>query len=247
MATTGRGVDFINIDGGEGGTGAAPLIFTDSVSLPFRVGFSRVYAAFAERGLQDGRGVRRRRQAGPPRQRRRGLRPRLRPGERRAGGDAGHRLHPGPAMPHRPLPHRRGDPGPLAVAGRRPDAQVGAGRQLRQDAAARPAEGVRSLRRRAPGPHRHRGHRAARSRTPLHAAARALRLPTRLGAPIPGRPSPSSPTSWPPPRHRVAPRRPRPTPWADATKERSIDATARTRPGDGAPGRRPTICRAGRD
>src|SRR5687767_13803863 len=35
MAETGRGVDFLNIDGGEGGTGAAPLIFADSVSLPF--------------------------------------------------------------------------------------------------------------------------------------------------------------------------------------------------------------------
>jgi glutamate synthase domain-containing protein 2 len=53
MSTTGRGVDFVSIDGGEGGTGAAPLIFTDSVSLPFRLGFSRVYATFAERGLQD--------------------------------------------------------------------------------------------------------------------------------------------------------------------------------------------------
>ncbi|HET9770617.1 MAG TPA: FMN-binding glutamate synthase family protein [Acidimicrobiia bacterium] len=53
MADTGRGVDYVNIDGGEGGTGAAPLIFADSVSLPFRIGFSRVYATFAERGLQD--------------------------------------------------------------------------------------------------------------------------------------------------------------------------------------------------
>ncbi len=51
MAETGRGVDFINIDGGEGGTGASPMIFTDSVSLPFRMAFSRVYAIFAERGL----------------------------------------------------------------------------------------------------------------------------------------------------------------------------------------------------
>ena len=48
-----RGVDFITIDGGEGGTGAAPLIFTDAVSLPFRLGFSRVYAVFAERGLHE--------------------------------------------------------------------------------------------------------------------------------------------------------------------------------------------------
>ncbi|HVM09332.1 MAG TPA: FMN-binding glutamate synthase family protein [Acidimicrobiales bacterium] len=53
MATTGRGVDFVNIDGGEGGTGAAPLIFTDSVALPFRLGFARVYAAFARRGFND--------------------------------------------------------------------------------------------------------------------------------------------------------------------------------------------------
>ncbi|MEU4693894.1 FMN-binding glutamate synthase family protein [Actinoplanes sp. NPDC023714] len=53
MATTGRGVDFVTIDGGEGGTGAAPLIFTDTVSLPFQVGFARVYRMFAERGLHE--------------------------------------------------------------------------------------------------------------------------------------------------------------------------------------------------
>jgi glutamate synthase domain-containing protein 2 len=53
MASTDRGVDFVNVDGGEGGTGAAPLIFTDSVSLPFRPGFARVYRTFAERGLDE--------------------------------------------------------------------------------------------------------------------------------------------------------------------------------------------------
>jgi glutamate synthase domain-containing protein 2 len=53
MVAGGRGVDFITIDGGEGGTGAAPMIFTDAVSLPFRLGFSRVYSIFAERGIQD--------------------------------------------------------------------------------------------------------------------------------------------------------------------------------------------------
>lgn len=51
MATTGRGVDFITIDGGEGGTGAAPLVFSDHVSLPFKLGMSRVYSVFVERGL----------------------------------------------------------------------------------------------------------------------------------------------------------------------------------------------------
>jgi glutamate synthase domain-containing protein 2 len=47
------GPDFITIDGGEGGTGAAPLSFTDHVSLPFKLGFSRVYAEFAKRGMQE--------------------------------------------------------------------------------------------------------------------------------------------------------------------------------------------------
>lgn len=53
MADRTRGVDYVNIDGGEGGTGAAPLIFADAVSFPFRLGFSRVYRGFAEAGLTD--------------------------------------------------------------------------------------------------------------------------------------------------------------------------------------------------
>ncbi|TFV87308.1 FMN-binding glutamate synthase family protein [Blastococcus sp. CT_GayMR20] len=53
MTRTGRGVDFVTIDGGEGGTGAAPMIFTDSVSLPFQLGFARVYSAFARAGLHE--------------------------------------------------------------------------------------------------------------------------------------------------------------------------------------------------
>jgi glutamate synthase domain-containing protein 2 len=48
-----RGVDFITIDGGEGGTGAGPLVFTDHVALPFQVAFSRVFAIFAAAGLSD--------------------------------------------------------------------------------------------------------------------------------------------------------------------------------------------------
>ncbi len=49
----GRGVDFVNIDGGEGGTGAAPLVFADSVAFPFRIGFTQVYSRFARAGLTD--------------------------------------------------------------------------------------------------------------------------------------------------------------------------------------------------
>ena len=53
MAAEERGVDFITIDGGEGGTGAAPFSFADHVALPFKVGFSRVYRTFAERGVHQ--------------------------------------------------------------------------------------------------------------------------------------------------------------------------------------------------
>jgi glutamate synthase domain-containing protein 2 len=51
MAATGRGPDFITVDGKEGGTGAAPLAFADHVALPFRVAFPRVYSIFHERLL----------------------------------------------------------------------------------------------------------------------------------------------------------------------------------------------------
>ena len=46
-----RGPDFITIDGGEGGTGAAPLSFADHVSLPFKLGFMRVYKIFDDVGI----------------------------------------------------------------------------------------------------------------------------------------------------------------------------------------------------
>jgi glutamate synthase (ferredoxin) len=48
-----RGVDFITIDGGEGGTGAGPLVFTDHVALPFKIGFARVHAEFVRQGVAN--------------------------------------------------------------------------------------------------------------------------------------------------------------------------------------------------
>lgn len=47
-----RGVDFITIDGGEGGTGSGPLAFVDHVGLPYRLAQARALRAFAERGIQ---------------------------------------------------------------------------------------------------------------------------------------------------------------------------------------------------
>lgn len=48
-----RGVDYIAVDGGEGGTGAAPLTFSDHVSLPFKQAFPRVYSEFFARDLHN--------------------------------------------------------------------------------------------------------------------------------------------------------------------------------------------------
>lgn len=53
MADGSRGVDFITIDGGEGGTGAGPLLFTDHVALPFRHGFSEVYRIFRQASVDE--------------------------------------------------------------------------------------------------------------------------------------------------------------------------------------------------
>ncbi len=53
IRTSGRAPDFITVDGGEGGTGAAPLVFSDHVGLPWRHGFSAVYRAFAEEGVHE--------------------------------------------------------------------------------------------------------------------------------------------------------------------------------------------------
>ncbi len=48
-----RGVDYIAVDGAEGGTGAAPLAFSDHVALPFKLAMSRIYRVFAEADLHE--------------------------------------------------------------------------------------------------------------------------------------------------------------------------------------------------
>jgi hypothetical protein len=53
MAETGGGPDFVTVDGGEGGTGAAPLAFSDHVALPFKLAISRVYPVFARAGIAE--------------------------------------------------------------------------------------------------------------------------------------------------------------------------------------------------
>ncbi|MCK5442543.1 MAG: FMN-binding glutamate synthase family protein [Maribacter sp.] len=51
MVQTGKGPDFITVDGGEGGTGAAPPSFADHVSLPWVYGFTSLYKLFLAKKL----------------------------------------------------------------------------------------------------------------------------------------------------------------------------------------------------
>lgn len=53
MVKTGKGPDFITVDGGEGGTGAAPPSFADHVSLPWVYGFSDLYRLFQKHHLTE--------------------------------------------------------------------------------------------------------------------------------------------------------------------------------------------------
>ena len=53
MKTTNKGPDFITVDGGEGGTGAAPPSFADHVSLPWVYGFSDLYKVFKARNITE--------------------------------------------------------------------------------------------------------------------------------------------------------------------------------------------------
>jgi glutamate synthase domain-containing protein 2 len=53
MVETGIYPDFITVDGGEGGTGAAPLEFSDSVGMPFREGLAFAYDALEGFGVKQ--------------------------------------------------------------------------------------------------------------------------------------------------------------------------------------------------
>jgi glutamate synthase domain-containing protein 2 len=52
MIKTGLLPDFIAVDGGEGGTGAAPLEFSNSVGMPYREGLAFVYDTLIGFGLK---------------------------------------------------------------------------------------------------------------------------------------------------------------------------------------------------
>ncbi len=53
MLETGILPDFVTVDGGEGGTGAAPLEFSNSIGMPARDGWALVHTALVGTGLRD--------------------------------------------------------------------------------------------------------------------------------------------------------------------------------------------------
>lgn len=53
MQKTGRGPDFITVDGGEGGTGATYQELADSVGLPIKAALPLVHAALTRHGVRD--------------------------------------------------------------------------------------------------------------------------------------------------------------------------------------------------
>jgi len=53
MLEVGTGPDFVTVDGGEGGTGAAPLEFSNSLGMPGRDGLVFVHNALVGAGLRD--------------------------------------------------------------------------------------------------------------------------------------------------------------------------------------------------
>ena len=166
MTATGGGPDFITIDGGEGGTGAAPLSFTDHVALPFRWAFTRTYREFAELGLVDdlvfiGSG-------------KLGL-PESALSAMAIGCDL---INVGRTalLSIGCIQSRRRHPEPEAQPGTRPDAQVGALRQLPGDLAVRTPSPGTGLRCRAPGAGRHRSDRTARGSVAFDLAARGHRV-----------------------------------------------------------------------
>ena len=132
MLETGIYPDFIVVDGKEGGTGAAPLEFIDHIGKPMREGLSFVHNALVGIGAAPAHQARR---LGQDHHR---LRHRPRHGARRrlvqcrARLHVRGRLHPVAELPYRPLPDRRGDPGPAPPEGAGGRRQAPSRRQLPQ-------------------------------------------------------------------------------------------------------------------
>ena len=114
------GVDYVILDGRGGGTGAAPLLFRDHISVPTIPALARARAHLDRRGRRDVTLVDHRRPA-PRAGLRQGARARRRRGRDRQLGDPGDRLPRHARVPHQQLPgrHRDAEAAPPCAAARR--------------------------------------------------------------------------------------------------------------------------------
>ena len=133
MIETGVYADFIVVDGGEGGTGAAPQEFSNSMGFPLLEGLAFVHNTLVGAGIRDQIKV------GASGKMVTGIGDRDRPGARRglvqlrARVHVLGRLHPGPALQHQRLPGRRDHAEPEAPARARRPRQGRARLQLPQE------------------------------------------------------------------------------------------------------------------
>ena len=117
MVETGITPDFITVDGGEGGTGAAPLEFSDHVGMPMRDAVHFVNNALRGVGLRDRIRVLASGEDRPPASTWSEPSPRRRRLQLGPRDDARARVHPEPALPRQHLPDRRRHPGPGRARG----------------------------------------------------------------------------------------------------------------------------------
>jgi hypothetical protein len=129
MLAEGVTPDFIVVDGGEGGTGAAPLEYEDHIGTPLTEGLMTVHNALVGVGLRDRVkvGASGKVATGIDIVKANGAGRRLH--ELRTGDDDGRRLHPGPDLSHQHLSRGR------CHAGSQADARP---RRRRQDPAGPP-------------------------------------------------------------------------------------------------------------
>ena len=114
------GVDYVILDGRGGGTGAAPLVFRDNISVPTIPALARA-RRHLDRGRRRPRHARDHRRAPQTGRLRQGARPRRRCGGDQQRRDPGDRLPRHAGLPHRQLPgrHRHPEAGPAVAAGGR--------------------------------------------------------------------------------------------------------------------------------
>ena len=114
MRRSGLAPDFIAVDGGEGGTGAAPIEFSNRVGSPLFEGLMLVHNSLVGFDLRDRIKLIAAGKITTGFDMARVLAPRRGPVRLGARDDAGPGLHPGPALQLEPLPGRSRDPGSAA-------------------------------------------------------------------------------------------------------------------------------------